>query len=349
MSEAWTRLRSAAALAAGGAGVALIVAKVGPGRIAHDLALAGWALPAMAAIHAVQLLLSALAWREALGHAPGQASPSRRLIFLARWVREGVNALLPTAQIGGQVAGVSILVRGGIPAVHGVAGVILDLTVEAAAQFLFTLAGMGVLLAGGGDRHWLRYVAAGAACMGLGAAAMLLAQRLGLLRLIESALERAAATWPLLEGWSLAGLHDRLMARLADRRAILRAGLLQLAAWSLGSAEVWVALRALQHPLTPGNAFVVESLAMAARSAGFAVPAAIGVQEGGFVLVCALFGVPAGAALSLSVLKRVREVAVGAPALWVWQGRRKERKSSFSEEKEAKRLLFLRPHRDTNS
>jgi putative membrane protein len=320
--QRWARGRATAALAAGVLGFALIVTKAGPGRIAHDLALAGWALPFMAAIHAVQLLLSALAWRSAQGSAPDEPSPTRRVMFLARWVREGVNALLPTAQIGGQVAGIAILVRHGVPPVRGVAGLILDLTVEAAAQFLFTLAGMGVLLMRGGDRHWLRFVAAGATFTGIGVAAMILAQRLGLLRLIERTLERAAASWPRFQGWSLTGLHVRLTERLSDRRAILRAGLLQVAAWSIGSAEVWVALNALHHPLTAGRAFVVESLGMAARSAGFAVPGAIGVQEGGFVLVCALFGVPAGAALSLSVLKRVREVVVGAPALFVWQRRR---------------------------
>jgi uncharacterized membrane protein YbhN (UPF0104 family) len=58
---------------------------------------------------------------------------------------------------------------------------------------------------------------------------------------------------------------------------------------------------------------------MAARSAGFAVPGAVGIQEGGFVLVCGLFGVPAQAALALSVLKRLREVLVGIPAVVVWQ------------------------------
>jgi hypothetical protein len=43
----------------------------------------------------------------------------------------------------------------------------------------------------------------------------------------------------------------------------------------------------------------------------------VGVQEGGFVLVCGLFGVPAEAAVALSVLKRVRELLVGVPALLV--------------------------------
>jgi uncharacterized membrane protein YbhN (UPF0104 family) len=68
-----------------------------------------------------------------------------------------------------------------------------------------------------------------------------------------------------------------------------------------------------------GPAFVIESLAMAARSAGFAVPGAVGIQEGGFVLVCGLFGIGADAAIALSVVKRLREVLVGAGALLAWQ------------------------------
>jgi uncharacterized protein (TIRG00374 family) len=115
--------------------------------------------------------------------------------------------------------------------------------------------------------------------------------------------------------WSLEGLHATLMRRQADRKAVLRAMLLHSLSWSVGALEVWVALLALGHRVGLLQAFVIESLAMAARSAGFAVPGAVGLQEGGFVLVCGLFGVPAETALALSVLKRLREVLIGAPAL----------------------------------
>ena len=95
--------------------------------------------------------------------------------------------------------------------------------------------------------------------------------------------------------------------------------LLHSCSWSLGALEVWIVLRALGHGVGLGPAFVIESLAMAARSAGFVVPGAVGIQEGGFVLVCGLFGVAPQTALALSVLKRLRELAVGAGALLAWQ------------------------------
>jgi putative membrane protein len=236
-------------------------------------------------------------------------------VFVARWVREGVNALLPVAQVGGQVAGGSILVRRGVAPVLAIAGTILDLTLEAASQLIFTLAGIGILVGLRGDRAWLGWVGGGVVLSAAGVLAFVAAQRLGLLRLVEAGMERLARRWPALGAWSLDGLHATLMRRQADRKAVLRAMLLHSLSWSAGALEVWVALLALGYGVGVVEAFVIESLAMAARSAGFAVPGAVGVQEGGFVLVCGLFGVPAETALALSVLKRLREVLIGAPAL----------------------------------
>ena len=78
-------------------------------------------------------------------------------------------------------------------------------------------------------------------------------------------------------------------------------------------------LNALGVPVTPLQAFTVESLGMAARSAGFAIPAALGAQEGGFVLAAVAVGLPAGPALALSLVKRIREVSVGLIGLAMWR------------------------------
>ena len=104
----------------------------------------------------------------------------------------------------------------------------------------------------------------------------------------------------------------------ADRPAMLRATAFHTLSWVLGGAEVWLALWALGQPVSLAQAVVIESLGMAARSAGFMVPGALGIQEGGFVLAAGLFGIPPGTALSLSVLKRLRELLVGLPAMAAW-------------------------------
>jgi uncharacterized membrane protein YbhN (UPF0104 family) len=72
-------------------------------------------------------------------------------------------------------------------------------------------------------------------------------------------------------------------------------------------------------PPTLLSAVVIESLGMAARSVGFAIPGALGVQEAGFILVAGVFGIPADTAIALSMVKRVRELTFGAAGLLAWQ------------------------------
>ena len=59
------------------------------------------------------------------------------------------------------------------------------------------------------------------------------------------------------------------------------------------------------------------------------VPQALGVQEGGYIMLGALFGLSAEAALALSLVRRARDLVIGLPILLVWQvveGRRSLRR-----------------------
>ena len=64
---------------------------------------------------------------------------------------------------------------------------------------------------------------------------------------------------------------------------------------------------------------MLESLAYAIRSAAFFVPAAAGVQEGGYILVGAALGLGPEFALALSLMKRARELTLGVTGLIAWQ------------------------------
>ena len=54
------------------------------------------------------------------------------------------------------------------------------------------------------------------------------------------------------------------------------------------------------------------------RAAGFLVPGAIGVQEGGFIALCAIYAIPGPTALALSLVKRLPEIVLGIPGLGIW-------------------------------
>jgi uncharacterized membrane protein YbhN (UPF0104 family) len=152
----------------------------------------------------------------------------------------------------------------------------------------------------------------------VGVAAFVGIQRAGLLTLIEKGLARLHRVFPSIPLESLRGLHKELMRRQQDRTALLKAAGLHLLSWMLGAAEVSLVMYTMGNAVSPPQAFVIESMGMAARSAGFAIPGALGIQEGGFILVCGLFGLPADIAVALSMVKRLRELMVGISALATW-------------------------------
>src|SRR5262249_53288494 len=62
-----------------------------------------------------------------------------------------------------------------------------------------------------------------------------------------------------------------------------------------------------------------ESLMHAIRGVAFVIPNALGAQEGGLVLLCAVFGIPPEQAIALSLVKRAADLTLGVPGLVGWQ------------------------------
>lgn len=296
-------------------GALLLVALLvwfGGQSIGPDVLRAGWAIPANCLIHLCQLFCAACAWRLLIG----DWSVSRFAFLRWRVIREAINSLLPVAQIGGPLAAIRLMMRSGIPGAVAVAGTTLDLTVEAATQLPFTFAGIGLLNHEGITPHWLPWVEGGLAALALGVFLFVLAQRAGVMRLIGRLLDRLKRFFPRL---SIDGLQEEILRMQRDPVLLAKAASLQFLSWSGGTAEVMLALTAMGHPVTIPHAFIIESLAMAVRSAAFAMPGALGVQEGGFILVGGLFGIGPDTALALSMVKRLRELIIGGAGLILWQ------------------------------
>src|ERR1700761_9390868 len=92
-------------------------------RIGAALAHARWGILLVVALHLPQTFLSALSWR---GLVAGRARPSFGAFFVLRWIREGVNALLPVAQLGGAVVRGRLLAQRGIALGAASASVVVD-------------------------------------------------------------------------------------------------------------------------------------------------------------------------------------------------------------------------------
>jgi putative membrane protein len=277
-----------------------------------------WALLAASLYRIVPVELNARAWQALLGR--------RRLRWVTmlrlRWIGEAVNALVPAAQIGGDFARARLLTAGGVPAAEATAAMVADVAIGAISQVLFTFFGAAALILGAQRAasarlhlDWLALVIG----IGLGFAAVLLVvARVGVGRLLTALplhLPRRLAARLSSGGAAI----DRALRTIRRQpRALLACSGWHLAAWLAQVVESWLVLRLLGRPISWTAALAIESLAASARGAAFAVPGGIGVQEGALVAVGAAFGVPAPAALALGVIKRGRELLVGAPAIVAW-------------------------------
>jgi len=308
-------------LLAGAAGIGLsawLLKSYGLQRIGDLIGHAGWrGLFAVVAFHGVQMLCSALGWRAIAGSPPPQET--LRTYFLLRWIREGINNLLPLAQVGGEVVAWQLLSRRGAKLSNAIGGTVADLTLEMVTQILFTLLGVILLLMSVADRGIATGVIAGLLIVSSLMAGAFVALRLGLGAAIEKALLRIGQ-WM---GWAgiahVEGLNDALMSCYQDRSRVVRSALWHLGSWLLGGMEVCLALHFLGADVSIGTGLVIESLGQAAKALGFAVPGALGIQEGGYIMVCGAFGLSAELAIALSLLKRLREVVLGIPSLIAWQ------------------------------
>ena len=240
----------------------------------------------------------------------------------ARYLRETTAEVLPFSQLGGLAAGVRALNVTGMAPLPASAALLADLLLEQGVKIPYVLTGAAVLLVEArGTPVRLVAVAVLPPLMLIFAAVVARGRASGWL---ERALGPLTRRWPVLEArrpQTLRALLGPLLRRALRSSAPAAHG----AAWLLGAVQTWLACRLMGLAVSPAQALIVDSLLCGLRTVGFVVPAALGIQEAGYVLVCALVGIPAAPAVALSLLRRLSDLALGAPALGVWpwiEGRR---------------------------
>jgi putative membrane protein len=308
-----------AATLAGLAGLAAATALFiwhGVGPVLAAFAAGGLGIVWSSLFHVVSMALNARAWQILL---PGRRGRSLSFFLWAVWLREAVNGLLPVARIGGEVVSAQLLIRHGLRPVTAVASLVVDMTASLLSQFIFTLLGLALLVARGAGGSVVRDVALGLLATLPLVAAVFFVQRAGLFTLLARLFRVLfAGRFDALVGGAVP--LDRTVRRLYRRRgAVLACFAWQLAGWSAGSGEIWLALSFLGHPVPPTDAFVIEGVIQALSSSAFIVPAALGVQEGGFLVVGGLVGLAPELALALALVRRARDVIIFVPALIGWQ------------------------------
>jgi putative membrane protein len=291
-----------------------LVVHQGVAQVAEPLGQAGSRLGLVCLLHLPPLACSALAWQVLLGYAWQR---STWMFMGVRGIREAAT-LLPVAQIGGELVGARVLTIYGCRASVAGASVVVDLTLEVVAQFVFTLAALALLVLLGHYNGTLHAFVIGVLIAGFLLLGFVLAQHLGLFKLLERLLQKMAIGRPDVGLTDLAGLHDTILEIYRHGWRLFWSGALHLLSWVLTSGEVWLALWLMGHPVTFAQAFIVFSLGHAVRSAAFVIPSGLGAQEAGFMVVGAMCSLPPEVALAASLAIRVREVVLGVPGLLAW-------------------------------
>ena len=295
-------------------GVALLAALVvqnDPAAIVTSIAHLSWRLGLVLFFPAVLVaFFDTLGWRyaflkEAVPFGPLSAS---------RLAGEAFNMTTPTAAVGGEAVKAWLL-RGYAPLDTTLASVIVAKTTITLGQGVYFLLGVVVAWWTGLTGTALLYgmlwlLAIEAVALGL----FVLVQTRGMLGWSLRMLERIGVRPP--RGQATLGRVDDALGQFY-RTAPGRLGLsiwFHFLAWAMGSIETWLILKFLGSEVSLATATVIEAFGTAIKVATFLVPASLGVLEGGFVATFATLGLSSTAAISFSLVRRLRE------ATWIALG-----------------------------
>ena len=303
------------------AGAALFIAIVihqDLSKVGAAFAAAGWAIIGVIAYHfVVPLFLDAIGWWVLFPRS--DRLPLRKLIWM-RWIGESVSTLVPSAAVGGDVVRARLAAINGAPLPMAAGTVLVDLTLGVFMQAVFTVLGLVLLVQVTGQKNFIPPTLSGIVIGLVGVAGFYFVQRLGMFRFLASIIARLANSpeWQSLVHGG-ATLDQTVRALYARRKAVAACCSWTIVSFVAGSGEIWIALHALDLRATLANAIILQSMVLAIRSAAFAVPSGLGVQEGGYYFVGQLLGIPDYLAITLALIARVRELAIGIPGLICWQ------------------------------
>jgi putative membrane protein len=291
--------------------VLYLVAYAGFGSVVSAAAAVGWGGFALFCLYGLaQFPLLGSAWH-VLSPTPG----ARLRIFVwARMVREAAADVLPFSQLGGIALGARAASLQGVPPSSVFASTIVDVTTEMLAQIAFIALGLAILAARASQSSsaasltkisligFVLVVGAGGVFLAL----QLFGHRLTL-KLAQRLLPRAVA--------SAAATGEELDRIYASRGRVAASAAIHLLGWISGAVGSWIAFRLIGVRIDLVSVIAIESLVSAAKSVAVVVPNALGVQEATYAALAPAFGVGVPFGLALSLIKRARDLVLGAPIL----------------------------------
>jgi hypothetical protein len=262
-------------------------------------------------VYFVLFSLDALLWLLLVPELPWRFAWYRRLARV-RLVGEAFNLVVPAGGFGGEPLKAALLkAHYGVGYRESSAGQVLARIQALIGQFLFVC--LAVIVMGAATDLPAVYQAgawAGLAVLAGMTGGFILTPKLRLSSRLGRRFGRKR--WARSIAHSLAAIEaveDKVNAfARAHRGRYLASIALATLRWTLGTAEMWLALKLLGYPLSVADALVLEGLLQLARSVSFFIPANLGAQDGAVALAAAALTGVSAAGLGVALLRRVREV-----------------------------------------
>ena len=298
-----------------------ILNEVGWETLGHYLRQVGWYWPLLLLPYGVVTWLEAWSWRYILVDTPARTTVGR--LFWLRLGGEALNQLTPTASLGGEPFKASRLQADGVPLEVASASVVIMKGILVLSLVLYIFVGLALapFYLPEAAKHMLFLCLAA-----LGLAAV------GIIFVVVQRREPFGNSFRFLSrrGWLPHFLReqegfledvDTAMSKFYRQhpaRAFLSISLFFLS-WLLHSVEVYLIFWLLGHPISVGMSVCLDSLAMLFTALGFFIPVAMGVQEGGNILLALGFNLGFDLGAAFSILRRIREafwLCLGLVVVW---------------------------------
>jgi hypothetical protein len=244
--------------------------------------------------------------------------PLRRLFFL-RLAGESLNQLTPTASLGGEPFKALRLNAGGVAWQEATASLVIHKALMVVSLVLYISLGLALIpkaLPGISPRlEWFGCL--GALLLASGGAVFVVLQRRNPCSALLQLLRRfGLCPAALAAKQAELGTLDATLAAFYREHA--KTGLLALLffflGWLVHAVEVCFIFWLLGHPIDLGLALCLDALSQLIAGLGFMIPASLGVQDGGNILLALGFNLGSTLGAGFSILRRFRE------AFWLLLG-----------------------------
>ncbi len=302
------RLTERAFLIGGLVLLVFLIRELGASSVLANLRLVGWGIVPIILQEGVSYLANTLGWRTAFPQ-PRPAIPLRQLLA-ARIAGDAVNYVTPTASLGGEFVRGRLL-RGRTTNTAIVASVAVAKLSQTVGQIAFVLVGLAIVLDDtplpAGIRHGLLGGVGAFSALVIG---LILVQRRGMFAPLLRFCERLGLPARAPEFTRRLQHLDDEIARIhgAAHGAFFLSSACFFAGWIMGVVEIYLILWFLGVPVTVHRALTVEVFSVAIDGMLFFVPAKVGTQEGGKVLIFTILGLDPAKGLALGIVRRIREL-----------------------------------------